>query len=729
VNDKEKHPSLLLSFQTRPESHEMNTIFIRLPSGIEGKLTEILHKLCRERPFWGETDLTRLGTLSDLVDLDISTDIMIATQGGVQGLWVLDSEKNVWTSIGSMDYYSRPREQVTLLMSVTLRKERELLDVSTQSVRIPGSFLRSMVEIGLGTVSAVFRKCKSVRCRVSLDTTEKMFRLSFFRAEEDKEITHLLIKRTVDVLEILRRPDFQCQQVVVDGHEMIWNRFRNIEYTGDAKILRPWVERREPFKTKELKLPATADQYLLMQKEKGLKLEVLHDRTTCPLCAVSKEELKERIQKHAGKILEYLRSMEGSQSQPDDILRDSMYHHGMCWRVMLRTTEELPENVRNLETITLSGPALAALLKTGSLIYMKDGLWVNHEFDVPQVNSLPREFRESIVLVEAYRELVPRALKEMRVPGSYLVKRKEQWIVSPNFHKDAVVWSAQSDTTGETYQGTSFTVLISEGASLEDTTDTILDAIVNTLPSDSVKGLSALREHIKDRLRDKGYKSKHLYSIELGVEGDSVTFYIESVTKSIPRCGLGSIEVSEGMTLETANEKLMDAVSEELKGEEFELEFPDETYDLLAKVLSEMKDEWGWELPDEKKKVVEPPLDPLTVAIDHGRVAEEVKELRRKGKSQQAPGVIDVLLEKVRPALQDNPPLISSFVDALLLKVEVLVSGELAGSVDSVTLLNVLDEIEKYSYHFEPQMLNSSTRFAKQVRWALALRVSLRKNL
>ncbi|TFH07431.1 MAG: hypothetical protein E4H14_08505, partial [Candidatus Thorarchaeota archaeon] len=561
VNDTEKPPSLLLSFQTRPESHEMNTIFIRLPSGIEGKLTEILRSLCRERPFWGETDLTRLSTLSDLVDLNNSTNIMVATQGGVKGLWVLDSEKKIWTSIGSMDYYSRPREQVTLLMSVTLRNERELLDVSTQDVEIPGSFFQNMIEVGLGTVSAVFRKCKSVRCRVSLDKSEQMFKLSFLRVEEDKEIAHLLIKHTVDVLEILRRPDFQCQQVVVDGHEMIWNRFRDIEYVGEAKVLRPWVERREPFKTVELRLPASAERILEMDRRVGMKLSVLHDRTTCPLCTVSKEELKERIQKHAGKIVEYLRSIEGSQSQPDDFLRESMYRHGMCWRVILRSTEELPESVRNLENITLSGPALATLLKTGSLIYIRDGQWVNHEFDVPQASSLPREFRESLVLVEAYRELVPQALKEIQVPGSYLVKREEQWIVSLNFQKGVVVWSAQSDTTGETYKGQSFTILLYSGASLEHTTDTVISTIVKTLPGDSsIRDFHALTEHIRDMLRSQGYRSNNLYEIEVSGHGDRVEFVIERPNSEIPNTKYGYIEASEGMNLDTVYERLLEVV-------------------------------------------------------------------------------------------------------------------------------------------------------------------------
>ncbi len=728
VHDEEKHSSLLLSFQTRLESHEMNTIFIRLPSGIEGSLSEILRSLCRERPFWGETDLTRLGTLSDLVDLNNGMDIMVAMQGGVRGLWVLDSKKNVWTSIGSMDYYSRPREQVTLLMSVTLREERELLDVSTQSVRIPGSFLQSMIKFGLGTVSAVFRKCKSVRCRVSLDTTEKMFRLSFLRAEEDKEITHLLLKRTVDVLEILRRPDFQCQQVVVDGHEMIWNRFRDIDYAGDAKLLRPWVERREPFKTTELKLPANADQFLLMQKEKGLKLEVLHDITTCPLWTVSKEELKERIQKHAGKIAEYLQSIEGSQSQPDDVLRKSMYSHGLCWRVGLEAKEELPETVRDLESIALSGPALATFLKTGSLIYMRDGHWVNHEFDVPHTSTLPGEFRESIILVEAYRELVPRALKEMQVPGSYFVKREEQWIVSPSFLEGAVVWSAQSDTSGETYKGTSFTVPIYPGASLEHTTDTVISSIVNNFPSDSIiRDVDALTEHVRDMLRSQGYISENLYEIEVSGHGDRVKFIARRLNSEISKYEYGYLEVSEGMSLDTVYERLREAVSAKLWGKEFELESPDELRESLLVILQRLADEQGWATPEED--TVTPVLDTLTVALDHGRVVLEVKELRRTGMSQQALGVIDGLIEKVRPSLQDNPALISSYVSVLLLKVEVVVSGEIVGTIDSVKLLNVLDQIEKYLDHFEPRVLNSSTRLAKALRGAMALRESLRTSL
>ncbi len=160
--------------------------------------------------------------------------------------------------------------------------------------------------------------------------------------------------------------------------------------------------------------------------------------------------------------------------------------------------------------------------------------------------------------------------------------------------------------------------------------------------------------------------------------------------------------------------------------EEYELESPDELRESLSEVLQEISVEQGWTPLEEE--LVEAPLDPLTAAIEHGRLEIEVQELRKVGKSQQGLELINRYLERVRPALRDTPAIISSFVVVLLLKVDVLVSGELVGSVDRDMLLNVLDQIKEYLYHFEPRVLQSNTRLAKRVRGALALRESLMKN-
>jgi len=725
VNEQKNSPSLLLSFQTRPESHEMNVILLRLPS-MQETLTDTLRGLCRERPFWGESDLIRLSIAAGNIDVNTGTDIMVATQGGVRGLWVLDTCQNLWTSIGSLSYYSRPREQATLLMSLTLQEEQELSDVSTQAVGQPRSYLRGMVEVGLGTVSAVFRKCMHMRCQISLDNTKRMFRLSFLKAEGKEELAHLLIKRTVDVLEILRRPDFHCQQVVVDEYEMVWNRFRDIDYVGDVKVLRPWVERREPFRTAELKLPPSADQFMQMEKKSGLRLSIHHDRGICPLCGVSQNELKERIQKHSGNVREYMQWIEGARSQPDDLLNKSVYSHGLCWRVSVKAEQALPEFVQRLEDIALSGPSLATLLQTGALVYNEVGRWVRHGFDVPHTSSLPREFRESIILVETYRNLVPRALRDLQVPGSYLIERKGRWIVSPNFQEGAVIWIAQSDTTGETYRGQSFTVLVYPEESMESATDRVINSIVKKLSVDGIRDFPALQEHIRDMLRSKGHRSRNLYSVAVSGTGDCMDFVVTKRASYSTSGEYGAVRVTEGMSIDDVFERLKAAIDKKIMEEEYELESPDELRESLSEVLLKISVEQGWAPPEEES--VEPPLDPFTVAVEHGRVKEEVRELRRMGMSQQAPGVIDGFLEKVRPAIQNSPALISSFVDMLLFKVEVLVSGELTDTVDPDELLNVLDQIEKYSYHFEPKLLMSQSRFAKQMRFALALRESLRKN-
>jgi hypothetical protein len=79
--------------------------------------------------------------------------------------------------------------------------------------------------------------------------------------------------------------------------------------------------------------------------------------------------------------------------------------------------------------------------------------------------------------------------------------------------------------------------------------------------------------------------------------------------------------------------------------------------------------------------------------------------------------------------LHKDKGVIPPFVEVLLLKVEVLVSEEITGVVDPEMLLNVLNQVEEYSYNFEPQLLKANTPFAKRIRWALALRKNLRKSI
>lgn len=725
VEEKGRPASLLLLFQARPGSHDMNTISIRLSSEKEDSIVEALRGLCREKPFWGESDLTRLGILSDTVNLDDSVDILVATYRNVRGLWIHDKAKNTWMPIGQLDYYTRRSEGVTLLMSMTLREDADLEEIMAHKVRAPPSDLGDIVEVGLGTLSAVFRRCEAARCQVSVDTREQMFRVSFLRPAKNEEMAHLLIKRTIDLLEILRRPDFQCEQVIIGEHELIWNRFKDIEYMDDANILRPWVERREPFKTEDLSLPATAEQFIGIEKRVGLELSVLHDRGTCPLCLVSEDELKRRMDEQGGvDVSEYLQRIEGQLGQPDAILSESVFRHGVCWRVMLKADEGLPEGVKHLERVALSGPALATLLKTGALVYNDADKWVIHEFKVPEVDHLPREFRESIFLVQAYREIVPKALKELHLPGSYLLKREERWIVSIEFQRDHITWSARSDTTGATYRGQSFTIPLFRAASLENMTDAIITSISKTFSSRKIMDQNLLREHVKGMLRSQGYRPENLYSVELHGEGDLVRYCVERRSPDSVRRDYGSIRVSEETTPDEAFERLTEGVDRIARSEGYEIESPEEVRESLSGVLKNIAKERGWRAVEEVS--TRPPLDPFSAAVEYGRMKREAQELREGGMSQQALETIDKYIEMIEPEVPRSASFRANLLEALILKAEVLVSGEIKGTIDLSVLLSLLGRVEVHAHHFETRVLTSKSEFGKRVRWALSLRESLR---
>jgi hypothetical protein len=450
-------------FQNRPGSHEMNATLVPVhEDSVKGPLT-MLQELFRDRPHWGETDLTKLSECATASKLSNRIPLMVAEQRGLTGLWILESDSERWTPVGRLEYFTRRREPVTLLRSYTLREERNLIPIDMTDVRSPPSDLRECVDLSLELIDAVFRNCESVECHVSVDREEQMYVLTFHK--DDKEILddngdmlRLLVKRTVDVLELLRRPDYECEPVVVDGQQLAWNRFSDIEYEGDATFFRPWVERKSPFKFTTMGLPA---EHLLQSKRlTGLRLSVHHDHIVCPLRSVSIEELEMRGQKPKSDVEEYLERIDGAKGQPDPLLNESMYRHGTCWRVELvednpipvshKMIEDFQRRASVIEEFRLGGPELAAILLTGCLMYQSpDQHWVIHEFDTPDAKSLPREFRECIHLMRARRRLFPtEEPEEFEYPGSYLLK---EWTPKISIRLDCVEFRLVSQVTLEVH--------------------------------------------------------------------------------------------------------------------------------------------------------------------------------------------------------------------------------------------------------------------------------------
>ncbi len=440
-----------LIFQNRSGSHEMNATLVPVhEDSLKGPL-KMLQELFRDRPHWGETDLTKLSECATASRLSDRTPIMVAEQRGLTGLWILEPGSESWTPVGRLEYFTRRREPVTLLRSYTLREERNFISIDMTDVRSPPSDLRERVDLSLELINAVFRNCESVECHVSVDREEQMYVLTFHK--DDKEIlddngetVRLLVKRTVDALELLHRPDYECEPVVVNGRRFAWNRFSDIEYKGDATVFRPWVERKSPFKFTTMGLPPTAEQFLQAEILTGLRLSVHHDPSVCPLRSVPIEELEKRGQKAKSDVEEYLERIDGSKGQPDPLLNESMYRHGTCWRVELVDDNPIPVSYKMIEEFRMGGPELAAILLTGCFMYQSpDQQWVVHEFDTPDTKSLPREFRESIHLMQIRRrgQVV---IDEPVFPGTYIL---EEWTPEIKLHLDKVEFRMLSQVTGE----------------------------------------------------------------------------------------------------------------------------------------------------------------------------------------------------------------------------------------------------------------------------------------
>jgi hypothetical protein len=436
--DREESVShVLLAFQTTLGSHEMSIVFLKVETSAKSPVHEILRDLCQGRPFWGTSDLKTLKNLAKKVDLDEGTDIMVASQRGTHGLWVFDGDSDKWVPIGWFDYYSRKRETVTLLMSAILREDSTLQEVSRKSIRTPPESLKESINTGLQLMPAAFRTCIPVQCCVSLDRSEKMFRISLVQHKGKKEVGELLIKRTIDVLEILRRPDFSCEPVIMKGKQCIWNRFDDIEYDEYTKILRPYVIRNNPFKIDSLVLPRNAEILCSMKKGNTLRLRIKHDPYVCPLRGMRLENLTQQPNKSAS-ALDYLRNIDGSLGQPELLFNESIHRHGTCWRVAFSSESDLPEQIHELEKVRFGGPALATLLETGTVFFStSDGEWITREIQVPEPRDLPREFRESIHLMRWRKDTAT-------YPGSYLL---DSWIPEIRIYKDRIDFKLVSNIT------------------------------------------------------------------------------------------------------------------------------------------------------------------------------------------------------------------------------------------------------------------------------------------
>jgi len=429
---------LWLVFQRRPGGQEMNAALLAA-RGVDPTLPPpaLLKSLVSEKTYWSESDISKLSKHAAIARRTTGTPIMIARHRDLQAIWILDGEKGFWSPVGRMDYTTRRIEDVTLVRTITIREERLLEAISTHDVRRLPSYLKDPIDVAMLIMDRGLEGCRSVKCHVSLDHDESMYSIVFADSdnqpmEDGQKPLRLLVNRTADLLELLRRPDYECEPVVVGSERLIWSRFRDIEYTSDVAVIRPWVERKNPFGQLAFALPPTADGLMLAERDVDLELEVYHDPWTCPLRYISLEDIRRKCKRGSHVDSDYLFRFVPPLGQPDRLANESGMSHGSCWRFRIYSRQSIPPEVLELREIRMTDSLAMSLAGARELVYWSEAResWVTHSFDLILKKEMYAELQESWHLKKLLR-----GDKRMIIPGTYL-EAKDNWdpsfMIEPN---------------------------------------------------------------------------------------------------------------------------------------------------------------------------------------------------------------------------------------------------------------------------------------------------------
>jgi len=416
-----------LIFQCRPGSQQINAAMVS-PRGASPELKPraILRFFVSGKTFWTESDISSLSFHSEPQITDERLPVMVADYKGLQALWFLDRERGEWLPVGRIDYTTRQYEDVTLVRTLTLRADPDIRPLTMNDVQWTESRLRDSIHTARSIIWVGFGGCVRAQCHVSLDLEENLFSIVFTDQDGEplagcEEPSRLLVDKTVDLLEILRRSDNECEPVVIDRKRMIWNRFTDIRYSNDTMIIRPWVERRAPLGQLPLGLPPTAHDLLAAEPDVEFKLVPYHDAWTCPLRNISLEDIREERKKAALQSSEYLFRFVAPSGQPARISNESGLSHGSCWQVEVHSVHDLPNEVRTLGVLRMTDSQLASFLSSREVSYWSEEKkqWVTHSFSCVYRREFISQAQESWHL----KRLIEGALKlekALVVPGTYL---------------------------------------------------------------------------------------------------------------------------------------------------------------------------------------------------------------------------------------------------------------------------------------------------------------------
>lgn len=332
----------------------------------------------------------------------------------------------------------------------------------------------------------------------------------------------ILINRTSHLLELLRRPDYECEPVIINGKRLVWNRFRDISYDDDVGVIRPWVDRRDPFPGMPMKKPPTADSLLKAKKEFDITLHLYHDPWTCPMRHISLEDI-ERSHKMSkiSSPSQHLLGFVSHWGEPAHISNEPGVHHGSCWRVHVETPFPLTPELKELIQLRLTDGQARSLLSPQQLVYWSEEgqTWMTHTFKIVVRKDCINEVKESWHLQKMLTELTGETF-DPTLPGVTL-QNPDKWSPIIMIYPEYVRLVLRDKDTRQEQEK----IIHEENVALMDRDDvqTLLEREMNKfLEEVGIKADSRLSGSIREEIRS---------SMEMaGVQEDKATVQFDGVT-------------------------------------------------------------------------------------------------------------------------------------------------------------------------------------------------------
>lgn len=442
---------LWLLFQRSSGINDMNVALLN-PRGIDPTLSprEVLQEMVSGRTFWSESNLNLLSLHARLQGDETRLRILVAEQYGEQILWIDDREKGRWIPIGRLHYTTRKFEDVTLVRTLELSEIHYLQPIEYDEVRQPHQRIDDMVLMATFILDKGLEGCVPATCNVSLDRDEKMYRVVFTDRATQNLIGELLINRTVDLLEILRRPDNECEPVMVNGQRLIWNRFNDVSYSKDVVVLKSWVARYNPYPGMSLGLPPTAQNLLNTSKEYDITLELYHDPWTCPLKHISLEDIKKQHNLAQVTPHHYLFRTGSSYGEPIHVSNEPSMKHGSCWRINIDTPFKLSSELQEVMETRFTDAQVRTFLESRELVYWSEEKqeWVVHTFELVIKQDCVEEIKESWHLRTMIAQML-RQKYDSYLPGVYL-QNPDRWSPYIVIEPEYVIIGLREKDTGQT---------------------------------------------------------------------------------------------------------------------------------------------------------------------------------------------------------------------------------------------------------------------------------------